>query len=164
VDYVLARILDPLFMPLHPGERVYWLYLLSGLAFAAAVYLANRRGKTRSLRGLLGYLLPRPVLLHASALLDYRYFVVNRIVFGMLLLPALPAAALGAAAATRAGLQSLFRPFLFLSREPESFSRKPFSRRSHWISDFSSPIDSCMKCRCCGSSTRCTIPPRCLRR
>jgi len=114
VDYVLARVVDPLLMPLHPGERVYWLYLVSGLAFAAAVYLVNRRGKLRSLRGLLGYLLPRQVLLHASALLDYRYFVVNRIVFGLLLLPALPAAALGAAAVTRTGLEVLF-PGVFFS-------------------------------------------------
>ena len=108
MDYLLERLIDPLLMPLHASQRVYWLYLLSGLAFAAAVYLVRRRGKARSLRGLFGYLLPRPLLLHASALLDYRYFVVNRIVFGLLLLPALPAAALGTAAVTRGGLHLLF--------------------------------------------------------
>jgi sterol desaturase/sphingolipid hydroxylase (fatty acid hydroxylase superfamily) len=107
VDYLLTRLVDPLFMPLHPGERVYWLYLVSGLALAGFIY-ALRAGKLASLRGLLRYCLPRAVLLHRSALLDYRYFVVNRIVFGLLLLPALPAAALGAAAVTRGALDFLF--------------------------------------------------------
>jgi sterol desaturase/sphingolipid hydroxylase (fatty acid hydroxylase superfamily) len=107
MDYVLARIIDPLLMPLHPGQRIYWLYLASGLAFAAAVYLVRRAGRASSLRGLWRFLLPRRVLLHRSALLDYRFFVVNRIVFGLLFLPALPAAALGATAASRAALEAL---------------------------------------------------------
>src|SRR5690242_3372524 len=104
MDYLLARLVDPLFMPVHPGERVYWLYLFSALALAACFYFAQRK-KYSSLRGLTRYCLPRRVLLHASALLDYRFFVVNRIVFGLLLLPALPAAALGAAAVARRVLE-----------------------------------------------------------
>jgi sterol desaturase/sphingolipid hydroxylase (fatty acid hydroxylase superfamily) len=107
VDYLIGRIVDPLLMPLHAGERVYWLYLASGLAFAAAAYLVRRARKSCSLRGLARYLLPRKVLLHRSALLDYRFFVVNRIVFGLLMLPAAPAAALGAAAVTAALLGTI---------------------------------------------------------
>ena len=107
MDYLVARLIDPLFMPVHPGERVYWLYLASGLAFAVVLYFTRTR-RLASLRGLLGYLLPRRVWLHASALLDYKFFVVNRIVFGLLMLPALPAAALGAA-----GITSVLLGFVF---------------------------------------------------
>ena len=107
MDYLLARVLDPLFMPFHPGERVYWAYLVSGIGFTIAFYLL----RTRRLAGLLRYCLPRKVLLHRSALLDYRYFVVNRIVFGLLLLPALPAASLGAAALTQRGLEAFVPGF-----------------------------------------------------
>src|SRR5262245_38770486 len=108
MEYLVARIIDPLLMPLHPGERVYWLYLVSAFVFCIAIYFF--KAKAPSLRGLLRYCLPRRVLLHRSALLDYRYFIVNRVVFGLLLLPALPAAALGAAIAMSTGLNVAFGP------------------------------------------------------
>jgi sterol desaturase/sphingolipid hydroxylase (fatty acid hydroxylase superfamily) len=101
MNYFVARLVDPVLMPLHPGERVYWMYLLSALAIAA--FLVARRG---------GFSLARlkALLLHASALTDYRYFVVNRVVFGILMLPAAPAAALGAAAVVSGLLNNFLNP------------------------------------------------------
>src|SRR5262245_50057583 len=107
MEYLLGRLIDPALMPLHPGERVYWLYLVSALVLCGVIYFLNTRGKARSLRGFLRYCFPRQLLLHRSALLDYRFFVVNRIAFGLLLLPSAPAAALGAAMAISGALQAL---------------------------------------------------------
>lgn len=38
-----------------------------------------RRGQAQRLRGFFGYLIPRGVYLHRSAILDYKYFVINQL-------------------------------------------------------------------------------------
>ena len=97
MEYLLGRILDPVLLPSHPSERMYWLYLASALAIAAFLYAR---------RGGFSFARLKRALLHASALADYRYFVVNRIAFGLLMLPAAPAAALAAAALTAGALSA----------------------------------------------------------
>jgi sterol desaturase/sphingolipid hydroxylase (fatty acid hydroxylase superfamily)/creatinine amidohydrolase/Fe(II)-dependent formamide hydrolase-like protein len=117
MDYLLARLLDPLHAPLDPQHRVFWLYLLGALALALVLFLAGRGdGRKRSPRGFLSFCLPASVYLHKSAKVDYAYFVVNRIVFGLLLLPVIGAVSLFTAAATKALLVgALATPPLLLS-------------------------------------------------
>lgn len=105
MEYLLARLADPLLVPAHPAERLYWLYVASAVLIAFAVFAA-RAGRI-TLRGFLAFCLPRRVLLHASALLDYRYYLVNRVMFGLLMLPAAPAAALAAIGGTVVLLDAL---------------------------------------------------------
>jgi sterol desaturase/sphingolipid hydroxylase (fatty acid hydroxylase superfamily)/creatinine amidohydrolase/Fe(II)-dependent formamide hydrolase-like protein len=101
VEYVLTRIADPFLAPFDPSHRVYWLYLCTALAFALFIFGGERRGDL-SLREFVRFCLPKSVYLHASARVDYGYFVVNRIVFGLLLLPIIAAASLLSAAGTKA--------------------------------------------------------------
>ena len=58
----------------------YWLnvyFMLSTFAIVVAVFAAHRRGRRRTLKQLLRFAFPRRVLLHPSALLDYRYYLVH---------------------------------------------------------------------------------------
>ncbi len=108
MDYLLSRIFDPFLAPLDPHHRVFWLYLITALALALVLFVANQKdGGERSLRAFLRFCLPRAILLHRSARVDYVYFVVNRIVFGLLLLPVIGVVSLLAAAATKALLFSV---------------------------------------------------------
>ncbi len=97
---LLSRLPDwlaPLAVPLgylaDAGQRLHWLYLLSALAGAVAVYLLAAPGP-RSLRGLLGHCFPAAVWRHRSARLDLLYFLVHRITWTALALPVLAAIAL----------------------------------------------------------------------
>jgi sterol desaturase/sphingolipid hydroxylase (fatty acid hydroxylase superfamily) len=93
VTYVFAVAITPIFYPLSAVQRIFWLYLLSALALAILVYAFNR---TRSGSGgtcsLLGFLFPRKVFTHASAIVDYKYFFVNRFAFALVIAPILIAA------------------------------------------------------------------------
>lgn len=105
MEYLLNRLADPFVALANPQHRVFWLYLASAFALALGLYLvggsdAGRRG----LRGFLRFCVPPSLYLHRSAKVDYAYFVVNRIVFGLLLLPVVAAVALLAAALTKTAL------------------------------------------------------------
>ena len=72
---------------LHPQSRLYWGYLLSAFVIAALVYGWHARPKGVSLQGLLDFLFPKSVWLHASALLDYRFAAVDAVLFALFLVP-----------------------------------------------------------------------------
>src|SRR5215216_2870830 len=58
----------------------YWLnvyFLLSTFAIVVAVFAAMHGGRRRTLTQLVRFAFPRRVLLHPSALLDYRYYFVH---------------------------------------------------------------------------------------
>lgn len=76
IDAFAAPLLN-LFSPTF-GLSVF--YLLSSFAFVALVYVATRRRVRGNLVRFLHYALPKRLLLHRSALLDYRYYVVNSVV------------------------------------------------------------------------------------
>lgn len=64
-------------------SRFHWVSLLSALAMATGVWLYQRRRDPALLRhGLIGYLFPRRVWLHRSALLDYRFVLVDKLLLG----------------------------------------------------------------------------------
>ena len=109
MDYLLARIADPFLSPFNPSHRVYWLYLCTALGLALALFIfgGERRGGL-SVRDFLRFCLPKSVYLHASARVDYGYFIVNRIVFGLLLLPIIAAVSLLSAAGTKALLDRIW--------------------------------------------------------
>jgi creatinine amidohydrolase/Fe(II)-dependent formamide hydrolase-like protein/sterol desaturase/sphingolipid hydroxylase (fatty acid hydroxylase superfamily) len=107
MEYLLKRLLDPALVPFQSTERLYWLYLAGALACTVCVFAASHARRRFSMRRLLLYCAPLRSWLHPSALLDYRYFVVNRVLFGLLVLPATTACGLAAAAAVEGGLHAL---------------------------------------------------------
>jgi sterol desaturase/sphingolipid hydroxylase (fatty acid hydroxylase superfamily) len=108
----LVRVCESL-LPLYADTYLHWIFVASAAALALGVYARRRLGRRRSvsLRGSLRYLLPRSVFLHPSALLDYRFYVVNGLLLRFVQIGEL-AAALAApilvADAVRVALESLF--------------------------------------------------------
>jgi len=86
---IFAKAISPFFYPILSDQRIYWLYLMSAGIIAAGAYLYGRSlheqngAKTASWREFTAFLLPRDVFLHRSAIVDYKYFVINA--FGMAL-------------------------------------------------------------------------------
>lgn len=80
---------DPFRYPLDINERIFWGYLLSSLFLAVAVYAYLRRHRPETTpSNLLGFLFPKKIYLHKSAIADYQFFLVDRIVY-VLLFPVL---------------------------------------------------------------------------
>lgn len=106
--YILfAKIISPLFYPLVSNQRIYVLYLGSALLLAFIVYLASKsRKRTGLIRGFLAYCFPKAVYAHHSALVDYKYFLINRATFGIFFGPLIVSSAL-VSGLTLGGLQSL---------------------------------------------------------
>lgn len=68
--------------PVFSEPRLQLLLLLTTLA--AAVTYALLSVRVRGIRGMLAYLFPRSVFLHPSAVLDYKFYVINQWVMGHL--------------------------------------------------------------------------------
>jgi len=97
LEYLIHQISDPFLAIVTPGHRIFWLYLCAAFAIAlVAFWFSDVRGTAFSVKGFLHFLAPKRIYLHRSALLDYRYFVVNRIAFGLLLFPTVTAVSLAA--------------------------------------------------------------------
>jgi sterol desaturase/sphingolipid hydroxylase (fatty acid hydroxylase superfamily) len=102
----LAKVLV---YPVDPGERIYWLYLVTSLAMAGGVYLRARRqapGRP-GLRGFLRFCFPAGVWRHPSAWLDLRYFLVQQMVRVWIYGALTAAVALEIAGAVETGLRGL---------------------------------------------------------
>lgn len=94
---IFTGIVSPFFYVLLPSERIFTLYLLSAFVLALAVYLRRvRRSDDRGARGFLSYVLPKSVYWHASARVDYRYFIINRIGHALILGPVIAVSVVGA--------------------------------------------------------------------
>lgn len=73
-----------------PSSQVNVFFLPSSLAVIMAVYLwRHRRVRNIRLGRLLRYIFPRRIFFHASAKLDYQYFVANRMLRGLFYAPLL---------------------------------------------------------------------------
>ncbi len=75
----------------NPNYYFFWVYLTSSLLVALLVFVAQQGKNGRlSLAGFLRFCAPREVFAHKSAVVDYKFFVVNavvnRIIFGASLL------------------------------------------------------------------------------
>ena len=80
---VAGQFVAVLRYPLDPGQRVYFIYLLSATGLAALVYLRHRRqsdSAPASLASFIGFLLPRKVWSDPSAWLDVRYFFFHQMI------------------------------------------------------------------------------------
>jgi sterol desaturase/sphingolipid hydroxylase (fatty acid hydroxylase superfamily) len=104
----LLRVVEPFVYPLLPQTRFYWLYMLTALVLAYVVYRRTAASAAPRPR-FLEFALPKDIYLHRSALVDYRYFLVNHFSFVFLLAPLLLSAALVASFATEA-LEDLIGP------------------------------------------------------
>jgi sterol desaturase/sphingolipid hydroxylase (fatty acid hydroxylase superfamily) len=84
----IALFLAPLTHPGTPTQRIYWLYLLSGLLIAGFLYVRRRTQSRNSLPlNLFLFLLPKEVFTHRSAILDYQFFFVSIIFLTALISP-----------------------------------------------------------------------------
>ena len=79
-------VCDPFRYPVDVQERIYWGYLLSSLLLALGVhaYLRQNRPETTP-RSLFAWLFPKRIYLHKSAIADYQFFLIDRIVFALTL-------------------------------------------------------------------------------
>jgi len=96
IDTIIDCLSAPFLYVADPVRRVYWLYLLSALAIAGAVFLCRRHAPDRaSIAGFIEYVAPRRIYGHRSARIDYWFFYVNAVLGGLILAPlvAAPAAA-----------------------------------------------------------------------
>ena len=90
LDDILARLSAFGYAPLSPADRFFVGYLAVALVLAILVLrLDPQSGKPRSPRELIASLFPRRVFLHPSALLDYRFVLVNYFVIALLVAAAL---------------------------------------------------------------------------
>ncbi len=74
---------DPFRYPVDVSERIFWGYLLSSLFLAVAVLCLSAPQPRRDRRrpSLLAFLFPKKIYLHKSAIADYQFFLVDRVVF-----------------------------------------------------------------------------------
>jgi sterol desaturase/sphingolipid hydroxylase (fatty acid hydroxylase superfamily) len=85
LDDILARLGARVYSPLSPGDRFFVGYLAVAVLLAVLVLRRDpASGARRTLRQLVAALFPRRVFLHASALLDYRFVLVNYYVIALL--------------------------------------------------------------------------------
>lgn len=121
---VLSKLYWWVIAPIISEPRFSLYFLVSTLAVAVLFYVLVARRHSSDAPGIFSYIFPRRVFLHPSALLDYKYFVVNQWLmahlrfgglvvglFGLLALSQVIAAGLnavlGARAATEPGLAAL---------------------------------------------------------
>jgi sterol desaturase/sphingolipid hydroxylase (fatty acid hydroxylase superfamily) len=77
---------DPLRYPVDIHERIYIGYLASAFIFAIFVYQYLRRQDPESVpRNVLAYLFPKRIYFHKSAIADYKFFLVDRVVLALTL-------------------------------------------------------------------------------
>src|SRR5688500_9969726 len=95
-DFLTDPLIRALRAPLHSYERIYWVYLLAALVIAFGAY-RDRVSETGERQGFLRFLFPRDVWWHPSARIDYVYFLVDAVIFTVLLLPWLGSTAAGRA-------------------------------------------------------------------
>ena len=63
-----------------PVHRLHWIYLFSYLVIALVIYLHGKRALGRfTLKGFLGFWLPRSVYRRRSTVLDLKYYIVNKV-------------------------------------------------------------------------------------
>lgn len=71
-----------------PGSSFYWPYLLSATGLASLIYCLRHRGSGKlHLTEFLRFCFPKRVYAHHSARLDFRFLLVNTVLFGVFVAP-----------------------------------------------------------------------------
>lgn len=84
---IAASVIEPARYFIDPNERVFVLYLGSGLICALIVHaIARRRNPDNTPAKIFAYLFPSQIYRHPSAVADYKFFLIDRI-FSFLVLP-----------------------------------------------------------------------------
>src|SRR5581483_7452949 len=103
-------LIDPARYFYDHNERVFWGYLLSSLVLAVAVHaVLLRRAPDTVPKSLFAYLFPKKIYLHKSAIADYQFFIVDRILY-VILFPVLALLVTPFANWITAGMTSAFGP------------------------------------------------------
>jgi sterol desaturase/sphingolipid hydroxylase (fatty acid hydroxylase superfamily) len=104
IDTITGWLCAPFLNLADPVRRIYWLYLVSALAIAGVVFLYQRRVRGRALlQDFLSYIAPRGIFGHRSARLDYWFFYLNTVLFGLILAPLVAAPTVASFVATMLG-------------------------------------------------------------
>src|SRR5262249_48815104 len=81
-DYVYGPAWGIITGFMDPGYNLYWLYLVSAAVIALFIYLAqDGRHERLSPSGFIRFLLPKAVFAHKSAVIDYKFYVINPLVY-----------------------------------------------------------------------------------
>lgn len=103
---IIGAILSPIMdLTWSIDSKIYWLYLASGGLIAGIIYI--RSAGVRSVRGALGFFLPKSVIGHRSALADCELWVVNNLLLIVLFFPYFSLSTLTAAHATSGVLRAI---------------------------------------------------------
>lgn len=85
LDFLLNTFLTPIKLFFFPSTRIYWLYLgvsfLFAILFIRKKYFSNRRYR---LIELFHKTLEPRIIFHKSSIVDYKYFLINTILFSLL--------------------------------------------------------------------------------
>src|SRR5262249_48338173 len=85
-DYVFGPFYGVISGLWDPTQNIFMLYLLTSAVIALLVYkVTYANGKSLSLSNFFRYLAPKEIYTHKSALIDYKFFVVNAYVYKFLL-------------------------------------------------------------------------------
>lgn len=81
---LFVKLISPLFYPFVSNQRIFLLYIGSALILAFGVYLASKAWKRAGLvRGFFAYCFPKAVYTHRSAIVDYKFFLINKATYGI---------------------------------------------------------------------------------
>jgi sterol desaturase/sphingolipid hydroxylase (fatty acid hydroxylase superfamily) len=94
-----------------PSEKQYWFYLLANAVIATGVYWYGR--KNRRVSSLIRFCLPIRILLHRSALTDYKIWIANNILVIGFLVPLAGVLSVGAYTFCTQILRYVFGPIGF---------------------------------------------------
>ncbi len=77
---IAVHLIEPAFYLFLPQHRFFWFYLCSAIGIALVIcYFRQSTGEGRSIPAALRAAFPRRIFLHRSALLDYRYVLINHV-------------------------------------------------------------------------------------
>ena len=107
INEIAALAVHPLLYFFHGGQRIYFLYLATAIGLAFWIYESGKRHRPESAQGFFQFCFPKEVYTHPSAILDYKFFFINRIAF-VLFLGTLILSSTLASTATETVLKSVF--------------------------------------------------------
>ncbi len=85
INDIAGLVSHPFFFLFHSVQRIYVLYLVSALVLAFWIYISARRPAAAKDQSFLQFCFPKSVYWHPSAIVDYKYFFINKIAFALFL-------------------------------------------------------------------------------
>ena len=85
INDLAGLVAYPIFFLFHSVQRIYVLYLASALLLAFWVYIATQSRTNTKQESFIEFCFPKTVFWHPSAILDYKFFFINKIAFVLFL-------------------------------------------------------------------------------